>query len=147
MRDLLSAAAAHAAAYLESLPERPVAASREAPAARAALRDALPDGPTDDRRVLDELVEDAEPGVTAMGSPRFFGFVIGGTLPVALAADWMASTWDQNAGLASPTPAAAAIEEVAGAWVIDLLGLPRDASSPPATACSPTPAGTWSATA
>jgi len=135
MRDLLSAAAGHAAAYLESLPERPVVASRDAPAARAALRDALPDVPTDDRRVLDELVEDAEPGITAMGSPRFFGFVIGGTLPVALAADWMASTWDQNAGLASPTPAAAAIEEVAGAWVIDLLGLPRDASFAFVTGC------------
>ena len=59
-----------------------------------------------------------------MGSPRYFGFVIGGALPAAIAADWMVSAWDQNGGLASPTPAVAAIEEMAGAWLIDLLGLP-----------------------
>ncbi|HVG99150.1 MAG TPA: pyridoxal-dependent decarboxylase [Miltoncostaeaceae bacterium] len=134
-RDLLAAAAAHAADYLESLPERPVRADRDSAAALAALPRALPDGPTDPRAVLDELVADAEPGVTAMGSPRYFGFVIGGTLPAALAADWMAAAWDQNAGLASPTPAAAAIEEVAGAWVIDLLGLPREASFAFVTGC------------
>jgi aromatic-L-amino-acid decarboxylase len=135
MRDLLTAAAEHAAAYLESLPERPVAADRDAAAARAGVRVELPDGPAEPRRVLDELVEDAGPGIMAMGSPRFFGFVIGGTLPVALAADWMVSTWDQNAGLASPTPAAAAIEEVAGAWVLDLLGLPAGASFAFVTGC------------
>ena len=135
MRDLLSAAAGHAATYLESLPERAVGASRDAAASRAALRDMLPDEPIDPRRVLDELVADAEPGITAMGSPRYFGFVIGGTLPAALVADWMASTWDQNAGLASPTPAVAAIEEVAGAWVIDLLGLPAEASFAFVTGC------------
>jgi glutamate/tyrosine decarboxylase-like PLP-dependent enzyme len=135
VRDLLSAAAGHAAAYLESLPERPVAAARDAAAARAGVRDTLPDEPVDARTVLDELVEDAEPGIMAMGSPRFFGFVIGGTLPVALVADWMVAAWDQNAGLASPTPAAAAIEEVAGAWVIDLLGLPREASFAFVTGC------------
>ena len=110
-------------------------ADRDSAAALAALPRALPDGPTDPRAVLDELVADAEPGVTAMGSPRYFGFVIGGTLPAALAADWMATAWDQNAGLASPTPAAAAIEEVAGAWVIDLLGLPREASFAFVTGC------------
>ena len=63
-----------------------------------------------------------------MGSPRYFGFVIGGALPAALVADWMVTAWDQNAGLASPTPAAAAIEEIAGAWLLDLLGLPAEAS-------------------
>ena len=89
----------------------------------------------DPLRVLEELVADAEPGITAMGSPRYFGFVIGGALPAALAADWMAATWDQNAGLASPTPAVAAIEEIAGAWVLDLLGLPDDASFAFVTGC------------
>jgi len=77
MRELLDAAAGHAASYLESLPERPVDAALDPVAARDALDPGLPDGPVDPRRVLDELVEYAEPGVTAMGSPRFFGFVIG----------------------------------------------------------------------
>jgi glutamate/tyrosine decarboxylase-like PLP-dependent enzyme len=135
VRDLLGAAAGHAADYLESLPERPVRAERDPAAALAALHRELAAGPTDPRAVLDDLVADAEPGITAMGSPRYFGFVIGGTLPAALAADWMAAAWDQNAGLASPTPAAAAIEEVAGAWVIDLLGLPPDASFAFVTGC------------
>jgi glutamate/tyrosine decarboxylase-like PLP-dependent enzyme len=133
--ELLSAVATHAAAYLESLRERPVEPELDPSGARDALRGALPDGPVDARRVLDELVADAEPGITAMGSPRYFGFVIGGTLPAALAADWMASTWDQNAGLASLTPALAAIEEITGAWLIDLLGLPPGCSFAFVTGC------------
>src|SRR6185312_9336884 len=95
----------------------------------------LPDGPSDPRAVLDALVQEADPGITAMGSPRYFGFVIGGALPVAVAADWMTSAWDQNAGLASPTPAAAAIEEVAGDWLVDLLGLPPGVSFAFVTGC------------
>jgi aromatic-L-amino-acid decarboxylase len=70
-----------------------------------------------------------------MGSARYFGFVIGGAYPAAIAADWMASAWDQNSGLASPTPSVAAIEEIAGAWLIDLLGLPADASFALVTGC------------
>ncbi|HEU0023020.1 MAG TPA: aminotransferase class V-fold PLP-dependent enzyme [Thermoleophilaceae bacterium] len=135
MRDLLDAAAAHAAAYLESLPERPVEAARGPAAAHDAIHAGLADGPLDPRQVLDELVADAEPGITAMGSPRYFGFVIGGALPAAIAADWMATTWDQAAGLASPTPAAAVIEEIAGAWVLELLGLPPDSSFAFVTGC------------
>jgi glutamate/tyrosine decarboxylase-like PLP-dependent enzyme len=128
MRDLLNAAADHAAAYIESLPERPVGPRHDATAAREAVDDALPDDPVDPRQVLDELVAAADPGITAMGSARYFGFVIGGALPVAIAADWMTSAWDQNSGLASPTPAVAAIEEVTGAWLIDLLRLPPESS-------------------
>jgi glutamate/tyrosine decarboxylase-like PLP-dependent enzyme len=135
MRDLLDAAAAHAARYLESLPERPVDAALDPRSARDALDGALPDAAVDPSQVLDELVQYAEPGITAMGSPRFFGFVIGGALPAAVAADWMASAWDQAAGLASPTPAMAAIEDVAGTWVLDLLGLPSDASFAFVTGC------------
>jgi glutamate/tyrosine decarboxylase-like PLP-dependent enzyme len=135
MRELLSAAADHAASYLESLSDRPVGAALDPMGARAALERALPDGPGDPRAVLDALVEEAGPGITAMGSPRYFGFVIGGALPVAIAADWMTSAWDQNAGLASPTPAAAAIEEVAGAWLVDLLGLPSGVSFAFVTGC------------
>jgi glutamate/tyrosine decarboxylase-like PLP-dependent enzyme len=135
MRELLSAAADHAASYLESLSDRPVGAAVDPLGARAALERTLPDGPGDPRAVLDALVREADPGITAMGSPRYFGFVIGGALPVAIAADWMTSAWDQNAGLASPTPAAAAIEEVAGEWLVDLLGLPRGVSFAFVTGC------------
>jgi glutamate/tyrosine decarboxylase-like PLP-dependent enzyme len=135
MRELLRATAEHAADYLESVPTRPVQAALGPSAMRDALDGELPDGPAEPRAVLDELVAGAAPGVTAMGSPRYFGFVIGAALPAAIAADWMTSAWDQNAGLASPTPAAAAIEEIAGEWVIDLLGLPPEASFAFVTGC------------
>src|SRR5262245_33593469 len=121
MRDLLNAAAGHAASYLESLNERPVRAELDPSAVGDAFDWSLPEHPVDAGVVLDELVEQAEQGVAALGSPRYFGFVIGGTLPAALAADWMTSTWDQNAGLAAITPALAAIEELTGAWLLDLL--------------------------
>ena len=77
--------------------------------------------------VIDLLARTAEPGLMAMPSGRFFGWVIGGTLPAALASDWLVSAWDQNAGLRYATPAAAAIEEGAAAWLLDLLGLPPQA--------------------
>ena len=89
----------------------------------------------DPRRVLDDLVAEADAGITAMGSARYFGFVIGGAYPAAIAADWMASAWDQNSGLAGPTPSVAAIEEITGAWLLDLLGLPEDASFALVTGC------------
>ena len=98
----------------------------------------------------------------ATGSPRFFGFVVGSALPVAIAADWLTSTWDQNAGLFTLGPAAAVVEEVAGDWLLDLLGLPPTASFAvrhrlpdgprhlpgrrPPRACWPRRAGTSSAT-
>lgn len=88
----------------------------------------LPDRPTDPIVVVDELARLAEPGLMAIGSGRFFGWVMGGTLPAALAADWLVSAWDQNNGLRYATPAAAAIEERAGAWILDLLGLPATSS-------------------
>jgi glutamate/tyrosine decarboxylase-like PLP-dependent enzyme len=71
----------------------------------------------------------------AMSGPRFFGFVIGGSLPVAVAADWLTSSWDQNAGLYAPTPAAAVVEEVAEDWLLDLLDLPRESSVGFTTGC------------
>ena len=83
--------------------------------------------------MIDELVAAAEPGVVALGSGRYFGFVIGGALPAALAADWLTSTWDQNAGLYVGGPSASVVEQVAREWLVDLLGLPpsrRSASSP-----------------
>ncbi len=94
----------------------------------AALGGPLPDGPTDPAAVVDQLVAAATPGLAALDSGRFFGFVIGGALPAARAADWLALAWDQNAGLATVTPAATAAEQVASGWLLDLLGLPASAS-------------------
>ena len=84
----------------------------------------LPDGPTDPAEVVDLLAEACEPGLAAIPSGRFFGFVMGGTHPAAAAADWLTTAWDQNAGLRSVTPAATAVEDLAEAWTLDLLGLP-----------------------
>jgi glutamate/tyrosine decarboxylase-like PLP-dependent enzyme len=123
----LARAAEHARRWIGSLPGRRVAPRTTADPLAEALDGGLPDTGLDPVATLDLLAAAAEPGLTAMASGRFYGFVIGGTLPVALAADWLVSAWDQNTGLRFATPASAAIEEVAGRWVIDLLGLPREA--------------------
>src|SRR5918997_1819059 len=80
------------------------------------------------RRVLEELIAGAEPGLVAMPSGRFFGWVIGGVLPAALGADWLTSAWDQNAGLLVSSPAAAGAERVATGWLLDLLEPPPTAA-------------------
>jgi glutamate/tyrosine decarboxylase-like PLP-dependent enzyme len=96
---------------------------------RAALDGLLPEVGRDALTVVNEMADTMEAGgLMAMNSGRFFGFVIGGSLPAALAADWLVSTWDQNTGLFAPTPGTAIVEEIAGRWVIELLGLPADAS-------------------
>jgi glutamate/tyrosine decarboxylase-like PLP-dependent enzyme len=120
----LAAAAAHAADWLNSLPSRRVSPEQNIEQLEAAFAMDLPDDPTDATQVVDELARLAEPGLMAIGSGRFFGWVMGGTMPSALASDWLVSAWDQNNGLRYATPATAAIEERAGAWVLDLLGLP-----------------------
>src|SRR4029077_4099237 len=104
--------------------ERRVGPSAGADALLSTFGGALPEGPTRPEDVVDLLGAHAEPGLMAMQSGRFYGWVIGGTLPVALAADWLVSAWDQNTGLRYATPATAALEEIAGAWLLDLLGLP-----------------------
>jgi glutamate/tyrosine decarboxylase-like PLP-dependent enzyme len=76
---------------------------------------------------VDELATAVGPGLTAMGSGRFFGWVTGGTLPAALAADWLVSAWDQNASLRYAAPGLVAVEEVAAAWILELLDLPCQA--------------------
>ena len=114
----------HAFEWLRSVPERPVGPTADADALAPLFARPLPDGPTDPAAVVDELAELSEPGLMAMQSGRFLGWVIGGTLPAALAADWLVSAWDQNAGMRFATPATAAIEEAAGGWLLDLLGLP-----------------------
>jgi len=128
-KPLLDRALAHAVEHLSSLPERPVAPRKEAAALLAEMNRPIPEDPTPAIDVLDELVRIAEPGLTAMPGGRFFGWVIGGAVPAALAADWLTSAWDQNAGSAEGTPAAAAVEQVAIRWVLELLDLPRQSSA------------------
>lgn len=115
-------------AYLESLPQRPVGTPIGVDALRAALGGPLPDEAMDPGRVVAELAAAADPGLVATPSGRFFGFVIGGATPAALAADWLTAAWDQNAGLYVASPAAAVVEEVAAGWLLDLLGLSADSS-------------------
>ena len=124
----LSVAAAHAERFLEALDERPVAAPADATAIREVLGVPLPDEGEDPEAVIEALASGADPGIVASAGPRHFGFVIGGALPVALAADWLVSAWDQCAAFHSLYPAAAAIEEIAAAWCLDVLGLPASAS-------------------
>ncbi|MEO5853489.1 MAG: pyridoxal-dependent decarboxylase [Nocardioides sp.] len=118
----------HAVTWLDSLDTRPVPARATVEEVVARLGIDLPDGPTDPADVVDLLAEASEPGLTAMPSGRFFGFVIGGTHPAGLAADWLVSAWDQNAGLRQVTPAHSAVEDVTSAWLLDLLGLPVGAA-------------------
>jgi len=125
---LLGAALGHAASYRGSLGARPVAAAASTEAVFEALNalGPLQDGARAPEQVLEELVALASPGITAMAGPRFFGWVTGGTLPAALAADWMTTAWDQNAGPATGAPAANAFEVAAVRWLTELLGLPDE---------------------
>jgi glutamate/tyrosine decarboxylase-like PLP-dependent enzyme len=127
-RELLRRTAELAADYVASLDERPVFPRVEPEELRHALGGPLPDEPVAPEQVVEELAAAADPGLVAMGSGRYFGFVIGGALPAALAADWLASAWDQNAGLYVGGPSASVVEEVAREWLVDLLGLPPDCS-------------------
>ncbi len=134
-RDLLGRTADIAATFLESLDERPVLPDVDVDALRAALARPLQDAPIDAREVIEDLAADADPGVAGMPGGRWFGFVIGGSLPAALAADWLTSAWDQNAGLFVVSPAAAIVEEVAGEWLRELFGLPEGVSFAFVTGC------------
>jgi glutamate/tyrosine decarboxylase-like PLP-dependent enzyme len=118
----------HAVGYLEGLPARSVTSRASLAEMRAALGGPLPEQPLEPREVVAALATAAEPGVVASSSGRFFGFVIGGATPAALAADWLTSVWDQNAGLYILGPAASVVEEVTGRWLAELLGLPAGVS-------------------
>ncbi len=117
----------HARAWLASVPDRPVPPRATADELLQGPGRDLREGPTDPAAVVDELAALVEPGLMAMPSGRFFGWVIGGTLPAALAADWLTSSWDQNTGMRYATPGVVAAEEAAAAWLLDLLGLPPGA--------------------
>ena len=122
---VLDRAAAHARAWLSDVPTRTVPPKSTCDDIVDALGGELPDGPTDPAEVIDLLAERIEPGLMAMPSGRFFGWVIGGTLPAALGADWLVSAWDQNTGMRFATPGTTGAEEAAAAWLLDLLGLPK----------------------
>jgi glutamate/tyrosine decarboxylase-like PLP-dependent enzyme len=128
VRALLERTAELAADFLESLDERPIFPRASVDELRAALGVPLPDGPSDPARVIEALAAAADPGLVAIPSGRYFGFVIGGGLPAALAADWLTSTWDQNAGLYVGGPSASVVEQVVREWVCELLGLPPETS-------------------
>jgi glutamate/tyrosine decarboxylase-like PLP-dependent enzyme len=134
-RELLDRTRSLAAKFLAGLNDRPVRGRASLADLRAALDVPLAQAPLDPVAVLEELARSADPGLVATAGPRYFGFVIGGSLPAALAADWLASAWDQNAGLYAASPAAAVVEDVASAWLLDLLGLPKDARVGFVTGC------------
>jgi glutamate/tyrosine decarboxylase-like PLP-dependent enzyme len=126
--DVLNTAAAHAFKYLETLDSRPIAATASLAELRTRLTKPFPETGQDAGQVIHDLVRDADGGLLGSANGRFFGWVIGGTLPVALAADWLTSAWDQNAASNLTAPAEAVVEEIAGAWAREILGLPRRAS-------------------
>jgi glutamate/tyrosine decarboxylase-like PLP-dependent enzyme len=121
--DALARAAELAAEWLATLRDRPVHAAGEPD----GLRVPLPDEGADPVAVVEELAAAAGPGLVASAGPRYYGFVTGGALPAAVAADWLTAAWDQNAGLHVMSPAAAAAEQTVAAWAKELLGLPASA--------------------
>src|SRR5690348_12451277 len=118
--NLLRRTAEIAAEYLTSLPERPVRAGASLEELRSGLRVALEDASRPAMQVIEELVAAADPGLIETQSPRYFGFVIGGALDAAIAADWLTSVWDQNAAGYLGGPSAAVAEEVACEWLLDI---------------------------
>lgn len=132
---ILERAHAHAIDYLRRQPGRHVGARATREELLAALQAPLPRHGEDGGTVIDLLALQGRRGAVASGSPRYFGFVIGGTYPVALAADWLAATWDQNAGIYATSPLASVVEDVAGGWLLDLFDLPRESQVGFVTGC------------
>lgn len=120
---LLARAARLASDFLDGLPERPVGASADQASLDEALGGSLPKKGRDSLAVLEHLAAAADPGIVASAGPRYFGHVISGAHPAALAADWLTAAWDQNAVLYATSPANAVIEEIVGRWLADLFGL------------------------
>ncbi len=132
---LLRRAHEHAAAFLRSLPERHVGARASREELMSALRVPLSQGGEDPASVVDVLAAQGERGAIACAGPRYFGFVIGGSIPVALAADWLTSAWDQNPGIYATSPVVSVIEDIAREWLLDLFDLPRESSVGFVTGC------------
>lgn len=127
-RDALERAVFHALAHLDGMDTAPVVARATLNELRQALNRPLPQFGTPSARIIDELVKDTKGGISGTQSGRFYGWVIGGGLPAAIAADWLTSVWDQNAGIYVASPAAAVVEEIAGAWLLELFELPQESS-------------------
>src|SRR5690348_8166651 len=128
--DVLARAHRLALAYLDGLNERHVGGSDP-----PRLRRPLTDDGDDSVDVIEQLAADADPGLVASAGPRYFGFVVGGSLPVALAADWLVSAWDQNPGIYATSPVMSVIEDVAREWLLELFDLPRTSSLGFVTGC------------
>jgi glutamate/tyrosine decarboxylase-like PLP-dependent enzyme len=124
MEQLLKSVAERAITYLDGLENRSVAPTAAALQGLSRLDEALPDQSTDAETVISLLDEVGSPATMGSAGSRFFGFVIGGSLPAALAANWLADAWDQNAGLVATSPVSAKLEMVAMRWLLDVLGLP-----------------------
>jgi len=127
-KELFSIAADHAARFRDTIDSRPHHPLRDYAGSLEAFAAPLPEKPSPLVDVLDELVTTAEPGLHLMTGPRFFGWVIGGSHPMGVAADFLTSAWGQNAGNHTVSPSAAAVETVGGRWLLQLLGLPLEAS-------------------
>jgi glutamate/tyrosine decarboxylase-like PLP-dependent enzyme len=125
---VLDLARDRAASFLRDLPSRHAGAQSTRDELLGALKVPLTDDGEDPASVLDALAEGVEGGLIACAGPRYFGFVIGGSLPVALAADWLTSAWDQNAGIYKTSPAASVVEDICREWLLELFDLPRTAS-------------------
>lgn len=131
----LAAAFQYAIDRLSPASDIPVAATVDLDTLRARLALPLGEAGMDATAVIDDLVRGVEGGLIDSAGPRFFGWVIGGSLPAALAADWLTSAWDQNACMYACSPAASVVEEVAGRWLKEVLGLPAKAGFALVTGC------------
>lgn len=131
----MEAAARHALNFIDTLNETPVAATVDHSLLRQRLGRALADDGVPAEQVIEELVADVDGGIIGSAGGRFFAWVMGGALPSAIAADWLTAAWDQNAAMCSSGPAAAVVEEVAGEWLKQILGLPRRSSFAFVTGC------------
>jgi glutamate/tyrosine decarboxylase-like PLP-dependent enzyme len=134
-RRTLETALGIALSHLENLEGGPVAASVDIHFLRSRLGKLLTDDGVSADQVITELVHDVDGGLLGSAGGRFFGWVIGGSLPAALAADWLTSTWDQNAALFACGPAAAVVEEIVGGWLKEILRIPSHASFALVTGC------------
>jgi glutamate/tyrosine decarboxylase-like PLP-dependent enzyme len=135
MSSLLESAKHHAAAWLELIADRPVRATLSGDELRQILGGPLPHEGIDAEVLTGTLANAALGGTVASAGPRYFGFVVGGRLPAALATDWLVSTWDQNAGLYALSPLVSVIEQITGSWLLELAGLPSTMSFGFVTGC------------
>ncbi|HEU4712047.1 MAG TPA: pyridoxal-dependent decarboxylase [Pyrinomonadaceae bacterium] len=134
-RNALDSAYAHSISHLENLDETSVAATVDAETLRSRFAQPLPQDGMPADKVIEELVRDVDGGLLGTAGGRFFGWVIGGVLPAALAADWLTSAWQQNAALYATSPAAAIVEETVGDWLKEIFGLPKHTSFALVTGC------------